>query len=432
MAVSRDLAARWRDFRCLWAGQSVSLFGSEVTMLALPLTAVVTLHASAVQVGLLGAATYAPYLAFSLPGGLLVDRYRHRAVLIIANLGQMAAIGSVPLMAALGMLSMPALLVAAFTAGSFAVFFELAYRAYLPAIIPVDALTAANSRLTASESAAEMGGPGLGGLLAQAFGAPYALVLDSLSYLVSTVGLACIRQREPQPERDPTPLRKQVAEGITATFRDGYLRAFAGEAASYNLCWQVVQTVLVLFAIRELRLSQGILGLTLAVGAAGALLGALGTAGMARKFGLGATVITAAVIGDAAPLVLPFLRSGLLAAPLLGLAFFLRGIGVTGCNVHVNAIRQTITPGRLLGRTNAAYRLLVSGVVPLGSLLGGFLGATLGLRSTLAVGTVCLLSTSLFLIFSPVRRVRELTDCLSFTVLQPKGEAGAEQGTVRT
>jgi MFS family permease len=433
MAAPRDRArAQWRDFRCLWAGQSVSLLGSEVTWLALPLTAVVTLHASAAQIGLLGAATYAPYLAFGLPGGLVVDRYRHRVVLIIADLGQLAAIGSVPLMAALGVLTMPAMLAAAFVAGSFAVFFELAYRAYLPAILPVAALTAANSRLTASESAAEMGGPGLGGLLAQAFGAPYALVLDSVSYLVSAIGLSRIRQREPKPERDPQPLRRQVAEGIAATFRDGYLRAFAGEAASYNLCWQVVQTVLVLYAIRDLRLSQGILGLALAVGAAGALLGALGTVPAARRLGLGTTVIMAAVIGDAAPLLLPFLRPGPFAAPLLGLAFFFRGIGVTGCNVHVNAIRQTITPERMLGRTNAAYRLLVSGVVPLGSLLGGFLGSTLGVHGTLAVGTVCLLSTSAFLVFSPVRRVRDLTDCLSFTALKPRTEADADTGAVQS
>jgi MFS family permease len=423
MEASTDLTrARWQDFRRLWAGQSVSMLGTEVTLLAIPLTAVVTLHASAAQVGVLGAATYAPYLAFGVPGGLVVDRYRRRTILIISDIGQFAAIGSVPLMAALGVLSMPALLAAAFIAGSFAVFFQLAYSSYLPAIIPVDALTAANSRLTASSSAAEMGGPGLGGLLAQAFGAPYALILDSLSYLVSALGLSRVRQREPQPERDTLPLRAQVAEGFTATFRDGYLRAFAGEAASYNLCWQAVQTVLVLYAIRELRLSQGTLGLTIAVGAVGALLGALGTAAVARRFGLGATLIATAVIGDAAPLALPFLRPGLLAAPLLGAAFFVRGIGVTGCNVHVNAIRQTITPDRMRGRTNAAYRLLASGVVPLGALLGGLLGTTLGVRTTLAIATVCLLGTSMFLVFSPVRRVRTLTDCLSHTALNPRLE----------
>lgn len=426
MVKSQDLPrVRWRDFRYLWAGQSVSLVGSEVTWLALPLAAVVTLRASPAQIGLLGAASYAPYLVFGLPAGLLVDRFRRRTVLIIADLGQMIAIGSVPVMAALGVLSIPALLAAAFTAGTFAVFFELAYRAYLPAIIPVTALTAANSRLTASESAAELAGPGLGGLLAQVFGAPYALVLDSLSYLVSAAGLACIRQREPALARDPLPLRAQVTDGFAATFRDGYLRAFAGEAASYNLCWQIVQTVLVIFAVRELRLSQGILGLALAVGAGGALFGALGTSAAARKFGLGATVITAAIIGDASPLVLPFLQRGPLAAPLLGLAFFCRGIGVTGCNVHVNAIRQTVTPDRLLGRTNAAYRLVVFGVVPLGALLGGWLGSALGVRATLTIGTVCLLSTSLFLIFSPVRRVSELPDCLGFTVLQSSSPAGS-------
>ncbi len=411
MTAPKDLTRRrWRDFRCLWAGESVSLLGSEVTRLALPLAAVVTLHASAGQLGLLGAAAYAPFLVFGLPAGLWVDRHRRRPVLIVADLGQLAAIGSVPLLAVLGALSVPALLIAAFAAGTFAVFFELAYRAYLPAIVPVEALTGANSRLTASESAAEIGGPGLGGVLAQVFGAPYALLLDAASFLFSAIGLASIRQREQPPVRDPAPLRAQVADGFTATFRDRYLRAFAGEAGSYNLCWQIVQTVLVLYAIRELHLDPGRLGLVLAIGAAGALLGALGTAATARRFGLGRTVIAAAVIGDAAPLALPFLQPGALAAPLLAAAFFVRGIGVTGCNVHVNAIRQTITPDRLLGRTNAAYRLLVYGAVPVGALLGGWLGSTFGLRTTLAVGTTGLLSTALFLIFSPVRHVRELSD----------------------
>jgi len=414
MTAPKDLTRRrWRDFRCLWAGESVSLLGSEVTRLALPLAAVVTLHASAGQLGLLGAAAYAPFLVFGLPAGLWVDRHRRRPVLIVADLGQLAAIGSVPLLAVLGALSVPALLIAAFAAGTFAVFFELAYRAYLPAIVPVEALTGANSRLTASESAAEIGGPGLGGVLAQVFGAPYALLLDAASFLFSAIGLASIRQREQPPVRDPAPLRAQVADGFTATFRDRYLRAFAGEAGSYNLCWQIVQTVLVLYAIRELHLDPGRLGLVLAIGAAGALLGALGTAATARRFGLGRTVIAAAVIGDAAPLALPFLQPGALAAPLLAAAFFVRGIGVTGCNVHVNAIRQTIAPDRLLGRTNAAYRLLVYGAVPVGALLGGWLGSTFGLRTTLAVGTTGLLSTALFLIFSPVRHVRELSDCAS-------------------
>ena len=420
MTASRDLArSRWRDFRCLWAGESVSLLGNEVAWLVVPLTAVVTLHASAGQLGLLGAAAYVPYLIFGLPAGLLVDRFRRRSVLIIADLGQFAAVGSVPLLAVLGVLNIPALLIAAFTAGSFAVFFEVAYRAYLPSIIPVEALTSANSRLTASESAAEVGGPGFGGLLALVLGPPYALLLDAVSFLASAAGLARIRQREHPPARDPAPLRAQVAEGFSATFRNGYLRAFAGEAGSYNLCWQIVQTVLVLYAIRELHMNSGTLGLVFAIGAAGALLGALTTAPTARRFGLGRTVITAAVIGDAAPLALPFLQPGPLAAPLLAAAFFVRGIGVTGCNVHVNAIRQTITPDRLRGRTNAAYRLLVTGIVPVGALVGGWLGSTFGLRTTLAVGTVGLLSTALFLIMSPVRRVRDLSDCTSLSVARP-------------
>lgn len=407
----RDVARSAADFRRLWAGESISLLGTEITALALPLLAVVTLHATPGQLGLLGAATYAPFLLLGLPAGLWIDRKRRRPILIAADLGQAASVAVIPLLAALGQLRMGGLLAAAFAAGSFRVFFELAYQAYLPAIVPPAALTVANSRLTASQSVAEIGGPGLAGLLVQVVGAPSALLADAGSFLASVAGLSAIRQTEQQPPRDPARLRSQIAQGFSVTFGNRYLRAFAGEAASYNLCWQVVQTVLVLFVIQRLHVSPTGLGLILGLGAVGGLLGAVVTAPVAERVGLGRTLIAAAVVGDVAPLILPLLSPGLWAPPLLAASFFVRGLGVTACNVHVNAIRQTITPSQLLGRTNAAYRLLVYGFVPVGALLGGWLGSSLGVRTTLAIATVALLSTSLFLACSPVRQVRRLEDC---------------------
>jgi MFS family permease len=168
----------------------------------------------------------------------------------------------------------------------------------------------------------------------------------------------------------------------------------------------MVQTVLVLFAIRDLHLTAGTLGLVLAIGGAGALVGAVATSAVARRLGLGRAVVAAAVMGDAAPLLLPFLQPGPLAVPLLAAAFFARGTGVTGCNVHVNAIRQTIVPGQVLGRTNAAYRLLVYGVMPIGALLGGWLGATLGLQTSCSWPSVSGLRRSAQC--APARRRRSL------------------------
>ncbi|HEX4790981.1 MAG TPA: MFS transporter [Actinospica sp.] len=419
-------AGQWRkDFRYVWAGESASLLGTQVLQLALPLTAITTLKATAGQLGLLGAATYAPYLLIGLPAGILVDRRHRRPIFIIANLGQMAAIGAVPLLAAIHQLSFPRLLAAALFAGFMRVLFTIAYRSYLPAIVPPEYLTPANARLTASESVAQIGGPGIAGVLVQLIGAPYTLIVDSVSYLASALGSIAVRQREPAVRRDPAPMRKQIAEGFSFTFHSGYLRAFLGEAASYNLCWQIVQTILVLFAVRDLGMKPGTLGLVMSLGAVGALLGASSTGRIAARIGLGRTLVATAVIGDLAPLVLPAAGHGGWAAPLFAVAFFVQGIGTTGCNVHAMAIRQTITPDRIRGRTNAAYLFVVLGIQPFGSLIGGWLGDSIGLRATLLVGVLGLLSTSLFIIFSPCRRVRDLGELIGDAQTDAGAEAGA-------
>jgi MFS family permease len=403
------VAEGWRrDFNFVWAGETASLVGTQVYQLAMPLTAVLTLDANPAQLGLLGALTFAPYVILGLPVGVLVDRWQRRGVLILSSLGQALAIGAIPLLAALDLLTFGRLLALACAAGTARVFFTIAYRSYLPAIVPPEHLTGANSRLTASESVAEIGGPGLGGALVQLVGAPFALLVDAVSYLASAVGVSAVRKREKAVRADPAPLRSQVGEGFRFTFSSAYLRATLGEAASYNLCWQIVLTILTLFAVKELDMSPGTLGVVLSVGAVGALIGAAFTDRLAHRVGLGRTLVLAAVIGDLAPLLLPVAQRGTWAAPLLAAAFFVQGFGITACNVHTMTIRQTVTPERLLGRTNAAYLFVALGMKPVGALLGGWLGTHLGLRGALVVGTVGLLSTSLFLILSPLRTVRSL------------------------
>ncbi|MDG4795546.1 MFS transporter [Micromonospora sp. WMMD1082] len=407
------MAGGWRrDFRFFWAGESASFVGTQVFQLAMPLTAVLTLDATPAQLGLLGAVTFAPYLVFGIPAGLLVDRWQRRGVLIMSSLAQGAAIGAIPLLAALDRLTFSWLLTMACLAGIGRVFFTIAYRSYLPTIVPPEHLTGANSRLTASESVAEIGGPGLGGLLVQIVGAPFALLVNAVTYLASAAGVTAVRAREKPVEVDRTPLRSQIAEGFRFTFRNPYLRAFLGEAASYNICWQIVQTVLVIFAVRELGMSPGTLGFMLSIGAFGALLGAAVTERVAGRVGLGRTLLAAAVIGDLAPLLLPATQRGTWAAPMFAIAFFIQGFGITACNVHTMSVRQAITPQQLLGRTNAAYLFVALGIKPVGSLLGGWLGTVAGPRSALLIGTVGLLGTSLFLILSPLRHVRTLRSIL--------------------
>lgn len=422
------MAKGWqRDFRFVWAGETVSLVGTQVYQLAMPLTAVLTLDATPGQLGVLGALTFAPYVLLGLPAGLLVDRWQRRGVLILSSLGQAFSIGAIPVLAALDRLTFDWLLATACAAGTARVFFNIAYRSYLPAVVPPEHLTKANSRLTASESVAEIGGPGLGGVLVQIVGAPFALLIDAVSYLASALGVLAVRRREKPVEVDRAPLRSQIGQGFRFTFTSPYLRATLGEAASYNICWQIVLTVLTLFAVRELDMSPGTLGLVLSIGALGALLGALTTGRLARRVGLGRALVAAAVIGDLAPLLLPAAQRGDWAAPLFTIAFFVQGFGITACNVHTMTIRQAITPEHLLGRTNAAYLFVALGVKPVGSLLGGWLGTQLGLRTALLVGTLGLLSTSLFLALSPLRKVRTLN-----SILPGQSEESDEHASART
>jgi MFS family permease len=240
-AVSRN-----RDFLKLWAGETASLLGTQVTVLALPLVAVITLHASTGEVGVLNACRYAPFVLVILFAGVVVDRVRRRPTLMLANAGRALLIGLIPLAAAFDSLRVEYLYVVAFLVGVLTVFFDLAYQAYLPSLVERERLSEANTRLQASASAAELGGPGLGGLLVQVVTAPFALLVDAASFVVSIVSLATIETREPKPESERRPpMLKAIRQGFRFTFGNRYLRAIAGEAATFNLFEQTILTVFV-------------------------------------------------------------------------------------------------------------------------------------------------------------------------------------------
>jgi len=426
---SPRFGALWHhtDFLKLWAGETVSLAGSQVTTLALPLTAVILLKATSVQLGLLYAAGYAPFLFLTLFAGVWVDHHRRRPLLIVTNIGRGVLLGLIPVLAVLGWLRIEYLYVIALLVGCLTVVFYLAFQAFLPILVKRDHLVEGNSKLSASQSMAEIGGPGLAGVLVQYVSAPLALVADALSFFVAAASLVLMRTPEHKPASSTNMHRllHEIGEGLRVTFSNGYLRAFAGEAATYNLFWLVILTVFVPYAVRELHYSSGVLGLLFTVGSAGALCGALLTGSIARRIGVGLTIVGTAAISDVALLVLPFItRSTLGALVLLLCAFFLQGIGVTGCNVHVDSMRQALIPDHLQGRANASYRLLVSGAAPVGALLGGFLGAWIGLQLTLLVGAVGLLSTWLWIVFSPVPRLRRPP-----TLADEKAPATSEKST---
>jgi MFS family permease len=405
------LGGLWQhpDFLKFWAGESISLIGSQITTFALPLIAVLTLEATPAQVGILNAALFAPFLLFILPAGVWIDRTRRRPIIVVTNLGRAVLLGLVPLLGFLGHLRIEYLYVIVFFVGILNVFFQLAYQAYLPALVERDQIIEGNSKLAASTSIAEIGGPGMGSILVALFSAPFALVVDACSFLMGAVALMSIRKSEPAPEtpQQRQTLRRDIGDGFRLTFGNPCLRAFAGESATYNLFWTMIQTVFVLYIVRELGLPQEVYGLILITGSSGALLGALFTNRLAYRFGIGGTIVATAILGDVAPLLIPFAAGPMVVMiGLLMIGFFFQGFGTTACNVHIISIRQVITPDQLRGRMNASYRLIVSGMLPIGALLGGFLGEWIGLRSTLFVGAIGLLSTWLWIWFSPIPHLR--------------------------
>ena len=397
-----------RDFIRLWTGESISLLGSQVTVLALPLAAVLTLDAGAVQVGMLNAFKFAPFFLVTLLAGALVDRWRRRPVLLVSNLGRAALIGLVPLAAVADVLTIEQLYAVAFLVGVLTVFFDVAFWSYVPTIVDKERLSDANGKLMASSSAADVGGPGLGGLLVGLLTAPVALVADAVSFLISALTLASIKTPEPAPEaHEERRLVADIREGLSYVFRNQFLRPIAAEAATFNVFSTALETVFLIYAVRVLGFGPALIGLVFAVGSVGALLGSLIAGIPERRLGIGPTIVLSMVAGCLPYLLIPLVGgSGAAPAALASTAFFLAGIGIAVSSVEVISFRQAITPERLLGRMTASYRFVIFGTIPLGALLGGGLAEWIGLREALAVSAAGIAVAPLWVLFSPVARVR--------------------------
>ncbi|MHB8646066.1 MAG: MFS transporter [Thermomicrobiales bacterium] len=401
----------WRhaDFLKLWAGQTVSQFGSQITVLALPLTAALTLHASAANMGFLAAASTAPFLLIGLFAGVWVDRLRRRPILIIADIARFALLALIPVLALYGALTLVALYAIAFLVGMLTVFFEVAYQSFLPAVVGRAHLVDGNSKLETTRSAAQIAGPSAAGALVQLVTAPIAIAVDALSFLVSVLFLSLMRMPEPPPAR-PTARRRvwaEIGEGLHAVMDDPILRATMGSAGTVNIFGSMLFAVFVLYALR-IGIGAGLLGLTFAVGNLGYLSAAFLTRSITRRFGIGPT-ISAGLIGMTfCGLLIPVAGGPLVASVLcLMVAQFARGFGGTLFNINNVSLRQAITPDHLLGRVNATSRFVSTGALTIGSLAGGTLGAVFGLRPTLFIGAVGGLFAVVWVLCSPARTLRE-------------------------
>jgi MFS family permease len=399
------------DFLKLWSGQTISLLGSSVTELALPLTAAVLLGATPSQMGVVRAAQYAPFLLLGLFAGVWVDRLRRRRLLIVADLGRALLLGSVPVAAVLGVLGMEYLYVVAFAVGVLTVFFDVAYLAYVPTLVPRAALPDANGKFEVSRSLALTVGPALAGVVVQIATASVALAVDAMTFVVSAAAVGFIRAAEPaaSSQRDPAepvaPVNRRVnasvwrdiGEGLRLVGREPVLRALAGQLATLQLGGGINGALFVLFALRELHVTPVALGVVTSVFGVVALLTSLLLGRAVTSIGERRTLVGSLLLTGVGNVCIPL--AGLFpagAVPLLLIRSAIHGVSGPAFNVASVSLRQKVVPDRLQGRVSATIRFVGWGILPASALAGGFLGERLGLLGALTVATCLSLTTFLW------------------------------------
>jgi MFS family permease len=402
----------WRhaNFLKLWTGQTISQFGSQITLLALPLAAALTLHATPAEMGILSAAETVPFLLVGLFAGVWVDRLRRRPILLITDFARGVLLLAIPLAAMLGALTIGLLYAVAFLVGILTVFFDVAYQSFLPALVGRAQLVEGNSKLEVSRSAAQIAGPGAAGGLVQLVTAPIAIVVDAASFFISALFLVFVRVPEPAPAPRIAgrSIWREIAEGLRVVVHNPLLRAIAGSTATSNLGGNIAQAILILYLTRPLGLGAGVIGVIFATGSVGFLCAALLAERIAGRFGLGPAIVGSIAVGALGALLIPIAqRPAGFAIPLLIASQFILGGSGTVYNINQVSLRQAITPDHLLGRMNATMRFIVWGTLPIGALIGGVLGGAIGLRPTLIVGAVIQSGAFLWTYFSPVRALRE-------------------------
>jgi predicted MFS family arabinose efflux permease len=399
----------WRhpDFLKLWLGQTISEIGSRITREGVPLTAVIVLGAAPFPMGILASLSGISTLVFGPIAGLWVDRHRRRPTLIAADLGRAVVLATVPLAAALRALHMRQLYVVAALTGILTVFFDT-YQSYLPSLVERERVLEGNSKLALGSSMAEIAGPGLTGMLVQLITAPIAILVDALSFLWSALMVWLIRKPEPIPAmRGESRIWHELAAGLRTVATHPVQRAIARQAASGSFFIGFFLSLYVLYAIRYLRISPAVLGVVIAAGGAANMLGALLAWRLARRFGVGSTLIGSMLLIGVAALMIPLAHGPVLMATVFLVAAQLGDLGWPIYNINELTLRQAITPKDMLGRVNAVMQMLIRGVFPVGSFCGGALASVIGVRPTLTLGALGFLSSSLWLVFSPIRKLRE-------------------------
>ena len=407
IAVPR-LLREGRVFRTYWAAHTVSLFGDQVTLLAVPLVAVLTLDASAAEMGYLGAVALLPNLLFALHAGAWADRFgRRRATMIAADLGRATLLASVPLAYALGELTFAHLYAVAFLAGTLSVLFNVSDASLFQTIVPRDRFVEASSLLNGSRAFSFVAGPTAAGVLVHAITAPGALLVDALSFVSSGALLGRIRPVEPRPARE----RQGVTVGLRWIADSPIVRPALLATATINFFNFVFWALFVLYATRTLGVAAGTLGLVLGCGAVGGLVGSVIATPVTRLIGVGPTLVLGCVLFPAPILLVPLARGPeTVVLACLFLAEFGSGLGVMLLDISAGSLFAAVIPPRLRSRVSGAYTFVNYGIRVLGSLAGGLLGAWLGMRTALWIGAAGAMLGVFFLLPSPIPRLRDLPE----------------------
>ena len=403
------------DFLKLWIGQSVSAFGTQITILAVPIVAAVALKVSPFEFGLLATLEFLPVVVLSLPAGVWVDRLRRRPILIWGDVGRAVTLLSIPIAFVLNVLTIWQLYGVVFVNGCLTVFFDVAYQSYLPSIVARDQLVDGNAKLELTRGASQRLGPGLAGLLVAILTAPFAVLIDAASYAVSALFVGWIRRPEPAPvahdeTTGPRPsIRGEIAVGLRYVAGQRVLRALALTVALGYLFSTIADSILILFLVTERQFSPALIGLAFTLGSIGVITGALITSRLTKVIGVGPMIVLAAVAEGVSWLPVAIAPDSLL---FLGLTTTIVALSFFGMMWSVNAmsLRQAITPPGMRGRMNATMRFISWGTIPVGYLIGGFLGGVIGLHNTIWVGAIGSIVGFVPVALSPVLQIRAMPE----------------------
>ena len=427
---SRSLL-RHPDFLKLWTAETISVFGSAITQLALPIIAATTLDVTPFEFGLLTTIEFLPFILFSLPAGVWVDRLRRRPILIAGDIGRAIAIASIPVAFAFDALTIWQLYIVGFVSGILTVFFDVAYQSYLPSVVDRDQLVEGNSKLEITRSASQILGPGLAGILIGVLKAPFAMLLDSVSYVISAIFVFFIRRPEPpvvahdEEAHGPKPsMRQEIAVGLRYVTGHRWLRNVAATTGISNFFGNVINAILILYLVDERGLGPEAIGFAFSVASVGFLIGAFTTNRITNRLGVGRMLVLSSVGFSLSNLPIAFAPDELIW-PALALSGFVGGFCSTAWNINQVSLRQAITPPRMQGKMNATMRFIVWGTIPLGAILGGALGSVIGLHQTIIIGALGGLIAFIPVTLSSVRHIVTMPDQVDDEAGAPPLAAGA-------